>query len=119
MTAAWMNDLCWTSSEFSWTANTPPYFTTARLELVLTVFEENHRECLVYETLVESLICYLREKYQVSNSCRYLPIPEYFKILPSDREDGRCKMIISRNPVESQYKVADFTAEFQVFNRSL
>ena len=94
-------------------------FGKSRLELVLTVFEENHRECFVFETFLESLICFLREKYQVCNSCRYLPIPEYFKILPSDREDGRCKMIISRNPVESQYKVADFTGEFQVFNRSL
>ena len=94
-------------------------FGKSRLELVLTVFEENHRECAVYETFLERLICYLREKYQVCNACRYLPIPEYFKILQSDREDGRCKMIISRNPLESQYKVADFTAEFKVFNRSL
>ena len=40
-------------------------FGKSRLELVLTVFEENHRECFVYETFLESLICYLREKYQV------------------------------------------------------
>ena len=94
-------------------------FGKSRLELVLTVFEENHRECFVYETFFESLICYLRKKYQVCNSCRYLPIPEYFKILQSHREGERCKMIISRNPLESQYKVADFTAEFKVLNRSL
>ena len=94
-------------------------FGKSRLELVLTVFEEDHRECVVYETFFESLIGYLGEKYQVCNSCRYLPIPEFFKILQSDREDGRCKMIISRNPLESHYQVADFTAEFKVFNRSL
>ena len=37
----------------------------------------------------------------------------------SEEETGKCKMIISKNPIESQYKVADFQAEFKVHNRSL
>ena len=98
-------------------------FGKSKLELLLQIFEENHPECVVYESFVEKLISYLREKYQVCNSCRYLPIPEYFKMLQSEEESeeetGKCKMIISKNPIESQYKVADFQAEFKVHNRSL
>ena len=93
-------------------------FGKSKLELVLQMFEENHPECVIYESYVEKLISYLREKYQVCNSCRYLPIPEYFKMLQSEEEAGKCKMMISRNPIQSQYKVADFQAEFKVDNRS-
>ena len=57
-------------------------FGKSKLELLLKVFEEEHsRECHVYEYVIEKLIIYLREKYEVPNSCRYLPIPEYFQIL--------------------------------------
>ena len=94
-------------------------FGKSKLELVLQIMEEDHPTIVIYQTWLETLISYLREKYQVCNSCRYLPIPEYFKILQSHEESGKCKMMISKNPLQSQYKVADFQKEFKVYNRSL
>ena len=94
-------------------------FGKSKLELVLQILEEDHPTIVIYQTWLETLISYLREKYQVCNSCRYLPIPEYFKILQSHEEAGNCKMMISKNPLQSQYKVADFQKEFKVYNRSL
>ena len=90
-------------------------FGKSKLELLLKVFEEEHsRECYVYEYVIEKLIIYLRAKYDVSNSCRYLPLPEYFSTLSSHSRDtggpggDKCRMIVSRNPHHSQYQPADF-----------
>ena len=93
-------------------------FGKAKLELLLKVFEEEHsRECYIYEYVIEKLITYLQEKYDVSNSCRYLPIPEYFHILSSSEhsEQGdNCKMMISRNPRHSQHIPAHFAVDTEV-----
>ena len=88
-------------------------FGKSKLELLLKVFEEEHsRECYVYEYVIEKLIIYLREKYDVSNSCRYLPLPEYFSTLTSDTSGGpgadKCRMIVSCNPHHNHYQSADF-----------
>ena len=67
-------------------------FGKSKLELLLKVFEKEHsRECCVYEYIIEKLIIYLREKYEVSNACRYLPIPEYFQILSSSEQSDKCR----------------------------
>ena len=90
-------------------------FGKSKLELLLKVFEEEHsRECYVYEYVIEKLIIYLREKYDVSNSCRYLPLPEYFSTLSSDPGASKCRMMVSRNPHHSQYRPADFHLDHKV-----
>ena len=94
-------------------------FGKSKLELLLKVFEEEHsRECYVYEYVIEKLIIYLREKYDVSNSCRYLPIPEYYRVLSSSEQTDKCKMMISRNPSSSQFLLADFTSDHKVLRRN-
>ena len=90
-------------------------FGKAKLELLLKVFEDEHsRECYIYEYVIEKLITYLQEKYDVSNSCRYLPIPEYFHILSSSEQGDNCKMMISRNPQHSQHIPAHFAVDTEV-----
>ena len=87
----------------------------SKLELLFKVSEvEHNREYNVYEYVIEKLIIYLREKYDVSNSCRYLPIPEYFSTLSSNDGADKCRMIVSRNPRHSQYYPADFHLDHKV-----
>ena len=54
-------------------------FGKTKVEILLKAVEHGNRESLIYETVIEELIIYLREKYEVPNPCRFLPIPEYFK----------------------------------------
>ena len=82
-------------------------FGISRLEVLLKVVEQGNRESLIYETIIEEFIIYLRGKYEVPNPCRFLPIPEYFKTLrePNKPEDTHSKMIITKNMKFSGYRV--------------
>ena len=47
-------------------------FGKSKLELLLKVFEKEHsRECAVYEYIIEKLIIYLREKYDVRQAINH------------------------------------------------
>ena len=81
-------------------------FGKTKLEIKLKVVEHGNRESLIYELVIEELIIYLREKYEVPNPCRFLPIPEYFKTLKSSEnpEFTNFKMIITKNMKYSGYQ---------------
>ena len=74
-------------------------FGKAKLELILKVVEHGEKEISIYELVIEKLIAYLGEKYQVPNTCRFLPIPEYFKTLEGTDKQYHTsyKMIITKN----------------------
>ena len=82
-------------------------FGKSKLELLLKVVDHGNRESLINETIIEEMIIYLREKYEVPNSCRFLPIPEYFKTLQTTEnpEYTNFKMIITKNAKYSGYRV--------------
>ena len=65
-------------------------FGNAKLELSLKVVEHGNRESLIYESF----------------PCRFLPIPEYFKILHGSEnpEYINFKMIITKNVKYSGYR---------------
>ena len=81
-------------------------FGKAKLELLLKVVEHGNRESSVYECVIEKLIAYLSEKYEVPNPCRFLPIPEYLKTLEGSEnpEYTNFKMIITKNVKYSGYR---------------
>ena len=74
-------------------------FGKEKLELLLKVVEQGDKEISIYESGIEGLIEYLSEKYKVPNTCRFLPIPEYFVTLEGKKsqEHSHCKIIMSKN----------------------
>ena len=80
-------------------------FGKTKLDLLLKLVEQENTESLIYESIIEKLIKYLKEKYGVTNPCRFLPIPEYVTTLKgSDNpEYTNFKMIITKNVKCSGY----------------
>ena len=72
-------------------------FGNTKLELLLKVAEKGNHESIIYESVIEELIIYLKEKYEVSNPCRFLPIPEYIKTLKCSNKIKNLNIILTKN----------------------